>query len=113
MLGVVAEVEFLANLFFGEGPAHLIIGKKFFKEILALLPYLHGISLNQTIGVFTADAGLGERQKDTLAHHQSLELVHVPQPVVRIDHQPFDRSEERRVGKECVSTCRSRWSPYP
>src|SRR3546814_21001634 len=31
--------------------------------------------------------------------------------------KPFDgnaasRSEERRVGKECVSTCRSRWSPY-
>src|SRR3546814_10886974 len=25
--------------------------------------------------------------------------------------QPL-RSEERRVGKECVSTCRSRWSPY-
>src|SRR3546814_18867868 len=23
------------------------------------------------------------------------------------------RSAERRVGKECVSTCRSRWSPYP
>src|SRR3546814_13459482 len=23
-----------------------------------------------------------------------------------------DRSEERRVGKECVSPCRSRWSPY-
>src|SRR3546814_4670794 len=23
-----------------------------------------------------------------------------------------DRSEERRVGTECVSTCRSRWSPY-
>src|SRR3546814_1907164 len=27
----------------------------------------------------------------------------------RYGHQ---RSEERRVGKECVSTCRSRWSPY-
>src|SRR3546814_12025790 len=26
---------------------------------------------------------------------------------------PGVRSEERRVGKECVSTCRSRWSPYP
>src|SRR3546814_20565143 len=26
--------------------------------------------------------------------------------------QEFQRSEERRVGKECVSTCRSRWSPY-
>src|SRR3546814_17289257 len=25
---------------------------------------------------------------------------------------PADRSEERRVGKECVSTCSSRWSPY-
>src|SRR3546814_19952460 len=24
----------------------------------------------------------------------------------------LDRSEERRVGKECVSTCRSRWSTY-
>src|SRR3546814_15509216 len=27
------------------------------------------------------------------------------------DNMP-PRSEERRVGKECVSTCRSRWSPY-
>src|SRR3546814_1330724 len=32
-------------------------------------------------------------------------------------HIPFTprakkRSEERRVGKECVSTCRSRWEPY-
>src|SRR3546814_11396967 len=26
--------------------------------------------------------------------------------------EPIDRSEERRVGKECVSSCRSRWSPY-
>src|SRR3546814_14343445 len=26
--------------------------------------------------------------------------------------QTVKRSEERRVGKECVSTCRSRWSPY-
>src|SRR3546814_5723383 len=27
-------------------------------------------------------------------------------------HARAARSEERRVGKECVSTCRSRWSPY-
>src|SRR3546814_11941590 len=26
--------------------------------------------------------------------------------------RPTSRSEERRVGKECVSTCRSRWSRY-
>src|SRR3546814_15142664 len=28
-------------------------------------------------------------------------------------HAFGQRSEERRVGKACVSTCRSRWSPYP
>src|SRR3546814_12212939 len=27
-------------------------------------------------------------------------------------HRRRQRSEERRVGQECVSTCRSRWSPY-
>src|SRR3546814_15509664 len=30
----------------------------------------------------------------------------------RADDRSDARSEERRVGKECVSTCRSRWSPY-
>src|SRR3546814_15111366 len=29
-----------------------------------------------------------------------------------VSHEHDRRSEERRVGKECVSTCRSRWSPY-
>src|SRR3546814_16810012 len=50
--------------------------------------------------------------------------VFVPQPVQQNDAREkawlsamaplFDRyrSEERRVGQECVSTCRSRWSPY-
>src|SRR3546814_12982081 len=28
-----------------------------------------------------------------------------------LTYERFDRSEERRVGKECVCTCRSRWSP--
>src|SRR3546814_18078888 len=31
--------------------------------------------------------------------------------VVVQDQRVQPRSEERRVGKECVSTCRSRWSP--
>src|SRR3546814_3102887 len=30
----------------------------------------------------------------------------------RFGEARLGRSEERRVGKECVSTCRSRWSPY-
>src|SRR3546814_5575103 len=33
-------------------------------------------------------------------------------PVIAFTAEPHsERSEERRVGKECVSTCRSRWSP--
>src|SRR3546814_15296416 len=32
--------------------------------------------------------------------------------LVHRDHMVMLRSEESRVGKECVSTCRSRWSPY-
>src|SRR3546814_15332196 len=39
------------------------------------------------------------------------ELPGVAQQVLQSDLQQL-RSEERRVGKECVSTCRSRWSPY-
>src|SRR3546814_7042860 len=40
-----------------------------------------------------------------------------PSASFRIGHaregtRAYPRSEERRVGKECVSTCRSRWSPY-
>src|SRR3546814_15285880 len=43
-----------------------------------------------------------------LDHHlrRDARMVHADDP------QRILRSEERRVGKECVSTCRSRWSPY-
>src|SRR3546814_2941526 len=42
-----------------------------------------------------------------------LEVLRLPgrTPVIYFE-VPATRSEERRVGKECVSTCRSRWSPY-
>src|SRR3546814_15115320 len=36
----------------------------------------------------------------------------IPYPPGTSDYHYEMRSEERRVGKECVSTCRSRWSPY-
>src|SRR3546814_14797822 len=39
-----------------------------------------------------------------VADERPVGIVHV--------HDCLRRSEERRVGKECVSTCRSRWSPY-
>src|SRR3546814_17755286 len=45
----------------------------------------------------------------SLSHHR-------PYPSLAAIHNcvavQWVRSEERRVGKECVSTCRSRWSPY-
>src|SRR3546814_16054808 len=34
-----------------------------------------------------------------------------PAKVAKLRRWGADRSDERRVGKECVSTCRSRWSP--
>src|SRR3546814_14500413 len=34
-------------------------------------------------------------------------------PIAQFALTRLGRSEERRVGKECVSTCRSRWAPYP
>src|SRR3546814_19306442 len=34
------------------------------------------------------------------------------QQLIELDPTRANRSEERRGGKECVSTCRSRWSPY-
>src|SRR3546814_18807259 len=51
------------------------------------------------------------------------EFDHHPPAAVELDHaviigriggvsEAIGRSEERRVGKECCSTCRSRWSPY-
>src|SRR3546814_19679801 len=44
-----------------------------------------------------------------------LEKVGSDKVLFALDSYELDgssRSEERRVGKECVSTCRSRWSPY-
>src|SRR3546814_8756640 len=38
-------------------------------------------------------------------------LLGMSQTVMRFLLEKVPRSEERRVGKECVSTCRSRWSP--
>src|SRR3546814_20687157 len=61
---------------------------------------------------------------DQLGHDRSRRiLIHAdlgraewrstPSTVIRQAAEIGLRSEERRVGKECVRTCRSRWSPYP
>src|SRR3546814_14032601 len=39
-------------------------------------------------------------------------LVDLENPSIEVVAEEWVRSEERRVGKECVRTCRYRWSPY-
>ena len=49
----------------------------------------------------------------TLSRSRSEEHTSELQSLVGISYAVFClRSEERRVGKECLSVCRSRWSPY-
>src|SRR3546814_20341128 len=50
------------------------------------------------------------RERDMPPFERGLDQRHFGAAVGRGDAPP--RSEERRVGKEGVSTCRSRWSPY-
>src|SRR3546814_5177926 len=61
------------------------------------------------------------RTVEPLAHQQIMDARKAqflaPRPRLVLLQQRVEltlkrRSEERRVGKECVSTCRSRWSPY-
>src|SRR3546814_3143754 len=61
--------------------------------------------------------GMGDSDRIDREHHPAIDGSHEHQePQVlatgRRERGRGGRSEERRVGKECVSTCRSRWSPY-
>src|SRR3546814_4136982 len=70
-------------------------------QTCALPIYWRATSAMEYHPVYRAVVGL-DRGDRALARSQV-------QHVARLGHP---RSEERRVGKECVSTCRSRWSPY-
>src|SRR3546814_16738197 len=71
----------------------------------------------EVLAIADATGELGVRSRD--ARIDDVDVDALPS-VVRIAVHVVERqcglidtsSEERRVGKECVSTCRSRWSPY-
>src|SRR3546814_15741141 len=56
--------------------------------------------------------GKPERVLDTANSIQKLGRQPIGEELEGKVRERVARTEERRVGKECVSTCRSRWSPY-
>src|SRR3546814_5695498 len=54
------------------------------------------------------EGGIEGRPENVLFYATSNRRHLMPREMIENE----SRSEERRVGKECVSTCRSRWSPY-
>src|SRR3546814_2662021 len=67
----------------------------------------HGVT-NFTVGAGAAWSGVIRGINDTTVEDGGNAVSNGPATVTG----NVARSEERRVGKECVSTCRSRWVPY-
>src|SRR3546814_75815 len=70
-------------------------------------------SLNRMIDQHVSPLGLTAMQWRPLVMIRYLD-INTPAELSRgahVDTGAMTRSEERRVGKACVSTCRSRWSP--
>src|SRR3546814_14513310 len=83
----------------------------------AVRNHVGGIKLGLEFFTANGRAGVREMAKLDLPIFLDLKLHDIPNTVAKAIQalRPLDpaiRSEERRVGKECVSTCRSRWSPY-
>src|SRR3546814_12394469 len=70
--------------------------------------FMRKTMLGVSLAALIAATGCGEGADSVGA--QTAELALSPYDVS--SEALRGRSEERRVGKECVSTCRSRWSPY-
>src|SRR3546814_19395418 len=89
----------------------LAVGDEFVVAAIAVhdRQLLDAISLGSALG----DIGDAAVEKGRLARQARIDGVGTfmrgAAPVAGLDL----RSEVRRVGKECVSTCRYRWSPYP
>src|SRR3546814_18582849 len=95
---ILYKIEF-TDIFVGRSLAALAISSWVFITLSTRYPYMSPNGLPTLMG----------------KGRQSQETVHAPGyssiPPKSSTSTSF-RSEERRVGKECVSTCRSRWSRY-
>src|SRR3546814_16341617 len=67
-----------------------------------LAPYDFALSVQVAVKEYAPDVVILPGPGDTLGGAIAQALIGIG----------WQRSEERRVGKECVRTCRSRWSPY-
>src|SRR3546814_4114439 len=66
----------------------------------------------EVLGPTPVAEAVDEWRQDEDVEHSVRQTREQSRPDPQERAQERERSEERRVGKECVSTCRSRWSPY-
>src|SRR3546814_19453315 len=80
----------------------------------AWLVRLHDIHIFRRVGMidFTGKVALITGASSGIGRSCALTLARYGAAVIVADITEKGRSEERRVGKECVRTCRSRWWPY-
>src|SRR3546814_21001142 len=80
---------------------------------VVLMPPGHPLAAKCSIGVEDLDGvPLITMTRRYPSRHRIEQLFRRACIPMRLRAETNLRSEERRVGKECVSTCRSRWSPY-
>src|SRR3546814_19173376 len=81
----------------------------FFDEPTTGLDPIRAHSINSLIVSLVRDLGI---TAVTITHDMASART-IALRVALLKDRRIIRSEERRVGKVCVSTCRSRWSTYP
>src|SRR3546814_14831321 len=99
------------------GIKNVSINESFFQGHFPRQPVMPGVliieSMAQTAAVLVVST-LGPESEGKLVYFMSVDNARFRKPVFPGDQLHIHvakRSEERLVGKECVSTCRSRWGP--
>src|SRR3546814_13817261 len=81
---------------------------------------IHRVEMRMCRVLLDASARTHQRAHLTLTQEELANILGVQRSTIAVAYSALQhnglihsrRSEERRVGQECVSTCRSRWSPY-